>query len=180
MDRGRRTRHPAMAPLRTLYQIEPQLMLLGWANRQFGFRSNQELFDALKVAREGYDSDGRSYVAHILGGRTGCQIPTGNVARYNDNLRRRKNSPTCSSLGTLWRSTSSFAAIATTHPTYKSGLHATLDLDLFDGRFDAWRGRRERRNSCTQTFSASYFTPTHLVAPPVRHPGGARRTEGRS
>ena len=36
---------------RALYQLEAQLMLLGWANRQFGFESNQRVFDTLKDAR---------------------------------------------------------------------------------------------------------------------------------
>ena len=92
MTQGRRAEHTPVAALMTLYQLESQLMLLGWANRQFGFRSNQELFDALKDAREGYDSDGRSHVAHMLSGRTGCQVPAGDLARYDDNVRRHLRS----------------------------------------------------------------------------------------
>ena len=63
-------------------------MLLGWANRQFGFESNQKLFDFTKEAGEGYDSDGRSHVARMLGGRDRCLVPPGDLARYDDNVRR--------------------------------------------------------------------------------------------
>lgn len=75
-------------PPRTLFQLESQLMLLGWANRQFGFESNQKLFDKLKDTSEGYDSDGRSHVARTLGGGDRCTIPEGDLARYDDNVRR--------------------------------------------------------------------------------------------
>ena len=63
-------------------------MLLGWANRQFGFESNQKLFDKLKGTTEGYDSEGRSHVARTLGSRDGCTVPRGDLARYDDNVRR--------------------------------------------------------------------------------------------
>ena len=63
-------------------------MLLGWANRQFGFESNQKLFDFTKEAGEGYDSDGRSHVARMLGSRDRCLVPPGDLARYDDNVRR--------------------------------------------------------------------------------------------
>ena len=77
-----------MASPRTLYQLESQLMLLGWANRQFGFESNQKLFDTMEEAGEGYDSDGRSHVAHMLGSRNRCLVPPRDLARYDDNVRR--------------------------------------------------------------------------------------------
>ena len=89
MARGRRAVRPPKARPRTLHQLESQLMLLGWANRQFGFESNQKLFDALKEASEGYDSDGRSHVARYArraGSR--CSVPPGDLARYDDNVRR--------------------------------------------------------------------------------------------
>ena len=63
-------------------------MLLGWANLQFGFKSNGALFDALKEVGEGYDSDGRSHVARMLGSRQQCAVPSGDLARYDDNVRR--------------------------------------------------------------------------------------------
>ena len=81
-----------MASPRTLYHLESQLMLLGWANRQFGFESNQKLVDAMKEAREGYDSDGRSHVVSMLGGRDRCLVPPGDLARYDDNVRRHLDS----------------------------------------------------------------------------------------
>ena len=81
-----------MASPRTLYQLESQLMLLGWANRQFGFESNQKLFDAMKEVSEGYDSDGRSHVARMLGSRNRCLVPSRDLARYDDNVRRHLDS----------------------------------------------------------------------------------------
>ena len=63
-------------------------MLLGWANRQFGFESNQKLFDKLKGTSEGYDSEGRSHMARTLGSRDLCMIPQGDMDRYDDNVRR--------------------------------------------------------------------------------------------
>ena len=63
-------------------------MLLGWANRQFGFESNQELLDKLKGTSEGYDSEGRSHVARTLASRDRCMVPRGDLARYDDNVRR--------------------------------------------------------------------------------------------
>ena len=41
MAQGRRARLPWAAAPGTLHQLESQLMLLGWANSQFGFDSNQ-------------------------------------------------------------------------------------------------------------------------------------------
>lgn len=62
-------------------------MLLGWANRQFGFESNEKLFDAMKEVGEGYDSNGRSQVAHLLASREQCLVPSDDLARYDDNVR---------------------------------------------------------------------------------------------
>ena len=62
-------------------------MLLGWANRQFGFRSNQALFNAMKDAEEGYHPDGRSHVARMLESNKHCRVPAGDLARYDDNIR---------------------------------------------------------------------------------------------
>ena len=81
-----------MASPKTLYQLESQLMLLGWANQQFGFESNQKLFDAMKEASEGYDSDGRSHVARMLGSRNRCLVPSRDLTRYDDNVRRHLDS----------------------------------------------------------------------------------------
>ena len=63
-------------------------MLLGWANLQFGFGSNQALFDAMKDAEEGYHPDGRSHVGRMLGSRKQCTVAPGDLARYDDNVRR--------------------------------------------------------------------------------------------
>ena len=79
-------------PPPTLFQLESQLMLLGWANRQFGFDSNRKLFDKLKDTSEGYDSDGRSHVARTLAGGDRCMVPEGDLARYDDNVRRHLDS----------------------------------------------------------------------------------------
>ena len=76
----------------TLYQLESELLLLGWANQQFGFHSNQKLFNFIKDAGEGYDSDGRSHVARMLGSRDGCAVPPGDLARYDGNVRRHLDS----------------------------------------------------------------------------------------
>ena len=77
-----------VSPPRTLERLEARLMLLGWANLQFGFRSNEALFDAMKDADEGYDPDGRSHVARMLESRKQCAVPSGDLARYDDNVRR--------------------------------------------------------------------------------------------
>ena len=81
-----------MASPRTLYQLESQLMLLGWANRQFGFESNEKNFDTMKEAGEGYDSDGRSHVARMLGSRNRCLVLPRDLSRYDDNVRRHLDS----------------------------------------------------------------------------------------
>ena len=78
---------PASRP-RTLERLEARLMLLGWANLQFGFGSNQALFDAMKDAEEGYHPDGRSHVGRMLGSRKQCTVAPGDLARYDDNVRR--------------------------------------------------------------------------------------------
>ena len=75
-------------PPPTLFQLESQLMLLGWANRQFGFESNRKLFETLRGVSEGYDSDGRSHVAGRLATEDRRLIPTGDLYRYDDNVRR--------------------------------------------------------------------------------------------
>ena len=81
-----------LMPPRTLFQLESQLMLLGWANRQFGFESNQKLFEKLSETSEGYDLDGRSHVARTLGSGDRCIVPEGDLARYDDNVRRHLDS----------------------------------------------------------------------------------------
>ena len=81
-----------MGSRKTLAQLESQLMLLGWANRQFGFESNEKLFTAMKEAGEGYDSDGRSHLARMLGSRNQCAVPPGDLARYDENVRSHLDS----------------------------------------------------------------------------------------
>ena len=63
------------SPPRTLQRLEARLLLLGWANLQFGFRSNKELFDALKDAEEGYHPDGRSHVDQCSGAGSSAPFP---------------------------------------------------------------------------------------------------------
>ena len=80
-----------MAPGRPgtiLRRLEAELLLLGWANRQFGFETNQALFDVLKDAGEGYDADGRSHVARMLASRERLLVEPSDLARYDDNVRR--------------------------------------------------------------------------------------------
>ena len=79
---------PRASPPRTLKRIESELMLLGWANRQFGFRSNKALLDRIKDTAEGYDADGRSHVSRALASHDQCLVPAGDLARYDDNVRR--------------------------------------------------------------------------------------------
>ena len=76
------------SPPRTLKRIESELMLLGWANLQFGFKSNKALFDKMKGTAEGYDPDGRSHVARTLVGHDQRIVPAGDLERYDDNVRR--------------------------------------------------------------------------------------------
>ncbi|MDE2957597.1 MAG: DEAD/DEAH box helicase family protein [Bacteroidota bacterium] len=75
-----------------LQRLEAQLLLLGWANLQFGFKSNQQVFDIMKDASEGYDSDGRSHVAHMLGSREACRVPAGDLVQYDNNVRQHLES----------------------------------------------------------------------------------------
>ena len=79
---------PRASPPRTLKRIESELMLLGWANLQFGFKSNTALLDKMKDTAEGYDADGRSHVARMLASHDQCRVPAGDLARYDDNVRR--------------------------------------------------------------------------------------------
>ncbi len=92
MARRKRAGRPSVTSSKTLYQLESQLMLLGWANQKFGFRTNQMLFDVMKSASEGYDAGGRSHVARMLGARDYCLIPPGDLARYDDNVQRHLRS----------------------------------------------------------------------------------------
>ena len=87
MGRGRQSGGALTWP-KTLHQLESQLLLLGWANRQFGFESNEKLFEFMKEAREGYDSNGRSHVARMIESRHQCTVGPGDLARYDDNVRR--------------------------------------------------------------------------------------------
>ena len=80
--------HAKASPRKTLRELESHLMLLGWANREFGFESNQELFEVLGQVREGYDASGRSHVARMLASRDGCRVPRADLARYDDNVWR--------------------------------------------------------------------------------------------
>ena len=75
-----------------LQKLEAQLLLLGWANFQFGFESNKQVFEVLKEALEGYDSDGRSHVARMVGSREACRIPAADLVQYDNNVRRHLGS----------------------------------------------------------------------------------------
>ena len=74
-------------PSTILRRLEAELLLLGWANRQFGFETNQALFDVLKDAGEGYDAHGRSHVARMLASRERLLVEPSDLARYDDNVR---------------------------------------------------------------------------------------------
>ena len=77
-----------MAYFKTPGRLEAYLLLLGWANQQFGFRTNQDLLNTLANVGEGYDANGRSHVALMLGAGEGCRIPLGDLDRYDANVRR--------------------------------------------------------------------------------------------
>ncbi|MSQ15095.1 MAG: restriction endonuclease subunit R [Dehalococcoidia bacterium] len=69
-------------------KLEQRLLLVGWLNRLFGYRTNAELLADIKQAGEGFDADGRSYIYHHLVGRgQKLRVPLADLQGYDDNIR---------------------------------------------------------------------------------------------
>ena len=69
-------------------RLEERLVLLAWLNDLFGFPRNRDLLAEMKVAAEGFDGLGRSYVYHQLIARGDkVKIAPADLARYDDNIR---------------------------------------------------------------------------------------------
>ena len=80
------------SPRKKLERLEARLDMLGWANREFGFRSNAELLCTTRGVSEGFAADGRSHLARTLMSRERLRIPPADLARYDDNVRRHLES----------------------------------------------------------------------------------------
>ena len=69
-------------------RLERGLALLAWMTEQFGYKSNQEALERAKGTAEGYDAEGRSYVAmHLESLGTRARVPVGDLRRYDENVR---------------------------------------------------------------------------------------------
>src|SRR5262245_48092491 len=79
-------------------KLPERLVLLRWLHAQFGFPPSQEdvagdsatrqLLDTCRDTREGYSSDGLSYVATVLLARSGRLVTDDELRRYDENVRR--------------------------------------------------------------------------------------------
>lgn len=69
-------------------QLESQLFLLSWLNRQLGFSENAELLKTFEPTAEGFDSEGRSSIFHQLRSRgSRVKISLEDLARYDGHIR---------------------------------------------------------------------------------------------
>ncbi len=69
-------------------KLEERLVLLAWMNGHLGYESNRDLLADMKVAAEGFDASGRSYIYHQLEGRGDkVKVPLTDLARYDDTIR---------------------------------------------------------------------------------------------
>jgi len=82
-----------LAPSNTYVKLEKQLLLLSWLNGHLGYTSNQELFEDLKQADEGFCESGQSHLLLRLRSRSNSvQFSMGDLERYDRNVRNHLNS----------------------------------------------------------------------------------------
>ena len=70
-------------------RLEQRLVLLAWLHQRLGYKDTAELLEDAKLAPEGYDPDGRSYVCLRLIGhsRPDDGVSEDDLKRYDDNIR---------------------------------------------------------------------------------------------
>ena len=68
-------------------RLEQRLTLLSWLHNLLGYADTKQLLDDIRLAREGFDGEGRSHVYQRLSSRDGLKIPTSDLERYDDNIR---------------------------------------------------------------------------------------------
>lgn len=82
-----------LAPSNTYVKLEKQLLLLSWLNNGLGYSSNQELFEDLKQADEGFSASGQSHLLLRLQSRSSSiRFSMDNLERYDRNIRNHLNS----------------------------------------------------------------------------------------
>ena len=82
-----------LVPSNTYVKLEKQLLLLSWLNDGLGYGSNQELFEDLKQADEGFSASGQSHVLLRLQSRSNSiRFAMDNLERYDRNIRDHLNS----------------------------------------------------------------------------------------
>ena len=82
-----------LAPDNAYIKLEKQLLLLSWLNGRLGYASNQELFEDLKQADEGFCESGQSHLLLRLQSRSNSiQFPMSDLERYDRNIRNHLNS----------------------------------------------------------------------------------------
>lgn len=69
-------------------KLEQRLVLLGWLNSLFGYKTNRDLLTDIKEVDEGFDASGRSYIYYQLQARgKKVRLPLADLLRYDDNIR---------------------------------------------------------------------------------------------
>lgn len=82
-----------LVPSNTYVKLEKQLLLLSWLNDGLGYGSNQELFEDLKQADEGFSVSGQSHLLLRLQSRSSSiRFSMDNLERYDRNIRNHLNS----------------------------------------------------------------------------------------
>ena len=69
--------------------LQQRLTLLAWLHDRLGYTDTKQLLDDIRLADEGFDGDGRSYVYARLASRAGQlrDVTTADLERYDDNIR---------------------------------------------------------------------------------------------
>lgn len=82
-----------LVPDNAYIKLEKQLLLLSWLNDGLGYGSNQELFEDLKQADEGFSASGQSHLLLRLQSRSSSiRFSMDNLERYDRNIRNHLNS----------------------------------------------------------------------------------------
>ena len=75
-------------PASDYLKLEQRLVLAGWVCEQFGYTTNKAMLENLRDVEEGYDSEGRSFLAQtILARGSKCLVPKSDMERYDANVR---------------------------------------------------------------------------------------------
>ena len=83
----RRRSKPRTNAVHSYDRLEHRLTLLSWLHDLLGYENTKRLLDGIRLAKEGFDAEGRSHICRSLTPRQNLDVSEEDLRRYDDNIR---------------------------------------------------------------------------------------------